>query len=119
MTTRRVPGWPASLPPQSSAEFRERVAPWLLDRCAPETRALETVRAQPLVLAALALAQQSAALDSVRAVYRSARITVLPDMEPKIAAAVVADLEALGARLAADLREVSLVARALGLEHKG
>jgi hypothetical protein len=114
--TGRPAGWPRSLPPASTAEFEQRVGPWLLDRCPPETRASDVLKAHNTVLAGIALAHTHAALEALREVYRNARVTVLADLEPKAAADVLTELEALGARLAVEYREVGLVATALGLE---
>jgi hypothetical protein len=104
------------LPPASTAEFEQRVGPWLLDRCPPETRASDALKVHNTVLAAIALAHTHAALGALREVYRGARVTVLADLEPKAAAEVLTELESLGARLAVEYREVGLVATALGLE---
>jgi hypothetical protein len=112
----RPAGWPRSLPPASTDEFGERVGAWLLDRCPPETRASDVLKGQNVVLAGIALAHTQASLDSLREVYRQARVTLLADLEPKAAADVLTALEALGARLAVESREVALVATALGLE---
>jgi hypothetical protein len=67
-------------------------------------------------LAAIAVMHADASLTALRAVYRQARVSVLADLEPREATAALSALEALGARLAQEQREVVLVAAALGVE---
>ena len=110
------PGWPKELPPPGAAEFDERVGAWLLDHCPPDTRAHDALRNQPRVLAGIAVMHADASLTALRAVYRQARVSVLADLEPREATAALSALEALGARLAQEQREVVLVATALGVE---
>ena len=74
------------------------------------------LKAHNTVLAGIALAHTAAALEALRAVYRQARVTVLSELEPKAAADVLAALESLGAHLAVEVREVTLVAESLGVD---
>jgi hypothetical protein len=89
------------------------VGAWLLDRCPPDTRRYDALKNQPAVLAGIAVLHSQASLDALREVYRTARVTVLADVEPRAAKAALTALESLGAELAAQAREVALVAEAV------
>lgn len=110
------PGWPKALPPPGTTEFDARAGAWLLDHCPPDTRAHEALRNQPQVLAGIALSHAEASLQALREVYRTARVGVLAGLEPRQAADALAAMEALGAQLALQLREVGLVAQAIAVD---
>lgn len=105
-------GWPRDLPPPGSAEFDERVTPWLLDR-GPDGLRTSELRSLPWALARVVDHYVEGALQGMRQAYATARADLGASLEPDELARVLVALEAEGARLLQVQREVRLVARHL------
>lgn len=105
-------GWPRDLPPATTAEFGERVVPWLLDRGPGELRT-SRLRAYPRALAAYLEHYVQGCLLATREAYSRARVELAGHLDPRELTEVQQALEAEGARLLHLQRELSLVARAL------
>ncbi|MCH9719105.1 MAG: hypothetical protein K0U60_04470 [Actinomycetia bacterium] len=114
MATSAVPpGWPRDLPAPDSAEFRERVVAWLLDRAPAGFRTARTLRSQPQALALIVANVAMGEVEALRVAYAGARRELIEYLGPDEIAAVLADIEAQGAQSAESLRQVELVAAAL------
>jgi len=108
----RVAGWPRDLPSAPSREFDTGVVAWLLDRGPGELRA-SPLRRHPVGLAAYVLHHLEGCLAGARTAYAQARVELGSVLEPAALREVMSALEAEGARLLNDRREVGLVLAAL------
>jgi hypothetical protein len=106
-------GWPSQLPPPGSSEWQERASAWLFDLCPGEYRSYELLRRHPVILARLAHAHINAAIVAAREGWTRARVELKELVDPATVDGAISMYEREGARLAALLREVSLVETAL------
>ena len=109
----RPAGWPAGLPEPDDPEFGQRAISWLLDLGPAEWRQSPVLREQPLALAFRARYDVDARVEGARAAYAAARAELSEAVEAPVVGALLASLEAEGARLVALQREVALVEEAL------
>ncbi|MEZ5117011.1 MAG: hypothetical protein R2737_12170 [Candidatus Nanopelagicales bacterium] len=107
------PGWPPDLPPAETDEFGERVVGWLLDRCPPDYRLHDVLRANPRALARLTAHHVDATLEGARRAYAGVRRELRDRLTPEAVDAVLVALEREGTRLLVEQRQVALVEEAL------
>lgn len=86
---------------------------WLLDRCPPDYRGHPVLRAQPVVLARLAVECSEAALQGARRGRATLRADLADRVAPEVLTQVVTVYDLEGRRLAAQLQQVRLVEQAL------
>lgn len=108
---RTPPGWPRDLPPPGTAEFTDRVVPWLLDLGPPGLR-LSPLRTLPLALARYLAHYTEGCLTSARRAYGQARVE-LAELTPEQVVVAQQAFEAEGARFLQVQRELALVEGAL------
>lgn len=109
----KPPGWPRELPDPEDPEFPGRAVAWLLEICPPSYRAQLVFRRYPLGLARVAVHHAEGQLRAAREAYSAARRELAGELPVEAVGGVMAALEAAGAGLAAQQREVGLVADAL------
>src|SRR6202035_197533 len=106
------PGWPDAVGPPGSEDWEASAAAWLLDLI-PEYRLYPTVRRHPVVLAVIARHVLSGAVEGARQGYRATRTELGEVVPPHVIDAVLRDCRTEGRRMAATVRAVELVERAL------
>ena len=107
----RPAGWPEDVDPLGSEDW-ERSAAWLLD-LVPDLRAQTTVRRFPLILAVIARHTLTGSLEGARQGYRTARTELGEAVPPHAVDDALKAYRDEGRRLAAAVRSVELVERAL------
>jgi hypothetical protein len=105
-------GWPEAVAPPGSEDWEATAAAWLLD-LAPDLRTHTKVRRHPVVLAVIARHIITGSLDGARQGYRTARTELGEAVPPHAVDAALTAYRDEGRRLAAALRGVELVERAL------
>ncbi len=106
------PGWPTDLPPGASAEFVDRVVPWLLDQGPADLRTSD-LRLMPIALAVYLQCHLEGCLAGARRAYAQARTELGADLPADELSRAQRAFEAEGARLLRAQREVGLVIEAL------
>lgn len=106
------PGWPDAISPPGSENWEVSAVEWLLDLI-PEYRLYPTVRRYPVVLAFIARHVLSGAVEGARGGYRTFRSDLGEQVPPHVIDAALRDCRTEGRRLAAAVRAVELVERAL------
>jgi hypothetical protein len=101
------------VPDPDSPEFGDRVVGWMLDLCPPDYRSHEVFRRYPVVLARLAALHADASLNAARSAYAGARRDLAGRVPPEAVADTLVALSKEGSRLAAQVREITLVEEAL------
>ena len=101
------------MPDPESPEFGDRVVGWMLDLCPPDYRGHEVFRRYPVVLARLAALHADASLQAARSAYAGARRDLAGRVPPEAVDATLVALSKEGSRLAAQVREITLVEEAL------
>ena len=109
---RTPPGWPRNLPPEGSAEFGEKVVPWLLDHGPAELRT-SPLRTLPPALARYLSHYVEGCLVATRRAYGQARVELGGIMPPDQVATAQNAIEAEGARMLQAQREIALVEAAV------
>jgi hypothetical protein len=107
------PGWPEAVHPPGTEDFVESAVTWLLDVVPPEYRGYEVLRRHPAVLASMARHHVQACLEGARQGYRTARAELAEAVPPHAVDEVLAAYRREGFNLAAAVRAVELVERAL------
>jgi hypothetical protein len=105
--------WPADVHPPGSERFEDTAVSWLLDLLPPEYRAYGVLRRYPIALARMARHHAAGCLDAARQGFRTARTELTEAIPPHAIEAVLDAYRHEGPRLAALLRSVELVERAL------
>jgi hypothetical protein len=104
-------GWPEAVSPPGTEDWEDSAAEWLLD-IIPEYR-MYTTRRYPVVLAYLARHMLTGAVEGARQGYRTTRSELGELVPPHVIDAALRDSRTEGRRLAAAVRAVELVERAL------
>lgn len=108
----RPAGWPEAVAPPGSEDWEGTAVGWMLDQV-PDLRGHTMVRRHPVILAAITRHTLTGSLDGVRQGYRTARTELGETVPPHAVDAALAAYKDEGRRLAAALRGVELVERAL------
>jgi hypothetical protein len=106
------PGWPDAVSPPGSEDWEASAASWLLDLI-PEYRLYPTARRYPVVLAVIARHVLAGAVEGAREGYRTTRSELGELVPPHVIDAVLRDCRTEGRRMAATVRAIELVERAL------
>jgi hypothetical protein len=104
-------GWPEAVSPPGTDDWEASAAEWLLDLI-PEYR-MYTTRRYPVVLAYLARHVLTGAVEGARQGYRTTRSELGELVPPHVIDAALQDSRTEGRRLAATVRAVEIVERAL------
>lgn len=105
--------WPAGVAAPGSEDWEASAASWLLDVAPPEYRDHPVLRRFPTALASMTLCHARACLEGARRAYRAARAELGETIPPHAVDGVLAALRTEGFKLAAVVRGVELVQRAL------
>jgi hypothetical protein len=105
-------GWPEAVAPPGSEDWEATAVSWLLD-AVPDLRGHTMVRRHPVILAVIARHILTGSLDGARQGYRIARTELGEAVPPHALDAGLVAYRDEGRRLAAALRGVELVERAL------
>ena len=101
------------MPDPESPEFPDRVVGWMLDLCPRDYRSHEVFQRYPVVLARVAALHADASLQAARSAYAGARRDLACRVPPEAVAETLVALSKEGSRLAAQVREITLVEEAL------
>jgi hypothetical protein len=105
-------GWPDAVSPPGSEDWEASAAVWLLDLI-PEYRMYPSIRRYPVVLAFIARHVLQGAVEGARDGYRTIRSQLGEMVPPHVIDAALRDFRTEGRRMAATVRTVDLVERAL------
>jgi hypothetical protein len=108
----RPPGWPEAVDPPGAEDWEASAVNWMLD-LVPDLRGHSAVRRHPAALAAIARHITAGAVQGARDGYRAARTELGTVVPPHAVDAVFTAYRDEGRRLAAAVRSVELVERAL------
>ena len=100
------------LPPQAP-DWEASATAWLFDLCPPDYRAHEVLRRHPVVLARVARAHVTSAVDAARAGLRTLRAELKGVVPPEVVEAAISAYDREGRRLARAARQITLVEGAL------
>jgi hypothetical protein len=106
------PAWPPAVPAPGSEDWESSAAAWLLELL-PEYREHPQVHRYPVVLASIAHHTLAGALEGARNGYRTVRTELGPRLPPHAIDATLEAYQAEGQRLAAVVKAIDLVQRAL------
>jgi hypothetical protein len=106
-------GWPESVCPPGSEDFEESAIRWLLDVVPPNYRGYAVLQRHPAALASMARYYAQACLEGARDGYRTARAELAETVPPHAVDGVLAAYKSEGFKLAATVRAVELMERAL------
>jgi hypothetical protein len=106
------PGWPEAVAPPGSERFEASAVAYLLELI-PEYRRHPTVCRFPVILASIARHTLGGTVEGAREGYRTARTELGEAVPPHAVDAVLRAYRDEGRRLAAAVRAVGLVERAL------
>jgi hypothetical protein len=106
-------GWPDEVRPPGSEDFEESAVAWLLDVLPPDYRRHPVLRRYPAALASVARYYSRASVAGAREGYRTARAELGVALPPHAVDGVLAAYRVEGFKLAATVRGVELVERAI------
>jgi hypothetical protein len=107
------PGWPPHVPAPDVPDWEVRAVTWLFDQCPPDYRGYDVFRRHPVVLAHVAKASLTAAVDAAESGMRTVRHDLNGVVPPETVDAAVAAYEHERHRLRAASVAAELIWRAL------
>jgi hypothetical protein len=107
------PGWPTGVHPPGSEGFEETAIAWLFEVVPPDFRLHGVLRRHPAALAAMARHHTAACVEGARQGYRTARTELGEAVPPHAIDAVLSAYRTEGLRLAATVKAVELIERAI------
>jgi hypothetical protein len=104
------PGWPEQVRPPGAPDWERTAVAWLYDLVPPDYRSHEVLRRYPVLLARFAGDHVAAGLEAARKGWRTVRVELADQLPPDAIEAAMVAYEREGARLAAAVRGVEVVA---------